>query len=624
MKFTMFLAAASIAAVLVPFVPAQAAQDEAAVEAVIVTATRQAQRAADALASVEVLEREDIERAGHASLIEVLQALPGLRVSSNGGPGANANVFIRGAESRHTLLLIDGLRVGSATSGAPSLENIPLGMIERIEILRGPASALYGSEAIGGVIQIFTRRGQRGFQPEVFVGYGTNATRKAALTLAGGVERLRYSLSAGRERTDGFRSKTDPDYWRSSPTRTSYWDDDDGYRNDHISGSLSLGFRARDEIGLTFMRSEGRNRYDASATSYFDSYMDKKSSMSGVHLRNELLPGWSSTLRVGQSEEDALNRASAAAPSRFRTRQEQLAWQHDVALPLGSLLAAYERVNSKVDSTTNYDRTTRRVDSVLLGWSAKVGAHHLQLNARHDDNSQFGDKTTGLLAYGYDITPAWRVRGSVATAFNAPTFNQLYWPMTTVTSYHGNPDLKPERALNRELGLRWSGTLQSVELTYFDNRVKDLIASNPVHALRGQQVNVAEARMKGAELAYYLSLDTVTLAAGVDYLDARNEQTGERLPRRAARAGFVRLSHSAGRLDWGMELNGAGRRYDDARNATELHGYGLLGAHVHYRLATDWRLEARADNILDKRYELARGYRTPGRTVFVGLRYAPR
>ncbi len=624
MRFQLSLGAATLAALSPLALPAVAAQHELALEPTVVTASRQRQRADDALASVEVFEREDIERAGHATLIEVLRTVSGLRVSSNGGPGSNANVYIRGAESRHTLLLIDGMRIGSATSGAPTLENIPLDMIERIEILRGPASALYGSEAIGGVIQIFTRRGETGFRPELFVGHGTHDTRKAALTLSGGVDRLRYSLTAGRERTDGFNSKIEPDYWRSSATRTSYWADDDGYRNDHLSGSLSLGFRARDEIGLSFMRSEGRNWYDASATTYFDSYMDKKSAASGVYLRNELHPGWTSTLRVARSEDKSLNRASVLLPSRFDTRQDQLVWQHDVELPLGSLLAAYERVDSKVESTTAYRENERRVHSALLGWSAQLGAHHLQVNARRDDNSQFGGKTTGLLAYAYDLSPAWRVRGSVATAFNAPTFNQLYWPMTSLTQYHGNPALKPERALNRELSLRWRGQGQSVELTYFDNRVKDLITSNPVHALRGQQVNVDAARLKGAELAYLLSFDAFTFAAGLDYLDAKNEQSGKRLQRRAPWGGFLRLSHSVGPVDWGFDLQGSGRRFDDAANNVELHAYSLLGAYVHYRLAPDWRIEATASNLLDKRYELARGYRTPGRTVFVGVRYAPR
>lgn len=596
-----------------------------ALEAVVVTASRQQQRIEDSLAAVEVIEREDIERAGHSSLIEVLRALPGIRVTANGGAGANANVYVRGAEARHTLLLIDGLRVGSASSGAPTLENIPLGLIERIEVLRGPASALYGSEAIGGVIQVFTRKGEAGFRPELFVGYGSERTRKASAALSGGAGRLRYSLNVGAEHSGGFNSKRDPAFWAGTPPRTSYWADDDGFRNTHAGGSVTLGFRDRDEIGLGFTYSDSRSRYDASAASYFDSWMDKTAGTLSLHLRNELRAGWTSTLRLGRSIDESLNRASAAAPSRHDTEQDQLMWQHDVDLPLGRLLLAYEYVETRLDSTTVYNKDSRRVNSLLLGWSAQIDAHHLQFNARHDDNSQFGGKTTGLLAYGYDLTPSLRLRGSIATAFNAPTFNQLYWPMaSSPTSYHGNPDLKPERALNRELGIRWTRGAHSVELNYFDNRVKDLIAGNPVYALRGQQVNVAEARLEGAELGYMLSLGAFTVSAGLDWLDAKDEQNGRRLPRRARQSGFLRLAHAAGSLDWGVEWNGAGRRHDDAANTVDLHGYGLLDAYLHYRLSPQWRIEARANNLLDADYELARGYRTPGASVFVGLRYAPR
>lgn len=625
MMYLRFVGIAALGAPLLSVsLPAVSAQDESALEPVVVTATRQRQRAEDSLASVQVLEREDIERAGHSTLIEVLRALPGLQVSANGGPGSNANVYIRGAESRHTLLLIDGIRVGSASSGAPALENLPLGMIERIEILRGPASALYGSEAIGGVIQVFTRRGEPGFRPEVFVGYGTYDSFQGQLSLSGGVDRIRYSLTAGQERTEGFNSKRDPAVWAGTPPRTSYWDDDDGFHSDHLSGSLSLGFRERDEVGVSFTQADARNWYDASAPSYFDSYLDKWSSTASVFLRNALSAQWTSTLRVGQSEERSRNKASTALPSRFDTRQDQLVWQHDVGLPLGSLMLAYEYVESSLDSTSVYRKDSRRVNSAVLGWSAKIDAHHLQLNARHDDNSQFGGKTTGMLAYGYDLTRAWRVRGSVATAFNAPTFNQLYWPMTSLTSYHGNPDLKPEQALNRELGVRWSEGAHLLELNYFNNRVKDLIASNPVRALRGQQVNIGEASLEGIEFGYFLTLGRFSFATGVDFLEAKDENNDLRLPRRARTAGFVRLDHAADKLNWGVELNASGRRYDDAANTVELHGYGLLNAYAHYRFAPDWRLEMRANNILDKDYELARGYRTPGASLFVGVRYAPR
>lgn len=615
MKIRPSTALLAVAAVLPCAAPIASAQEKLA-EAVVVTATRQTQRADEVLASTEIIEREQIERAGHSSLIEVLQAVPGVQVTSNGGAGSSSSVYVRGAEARHTLLLVDGLRVGSATSGAAALEGIPLASVERIEILRGPASALYGSEAIGGVIQIFTRSAEAGFHPEVALGYGSYGSFKGTATVAGGAERLRYSLSAGQERVEGFNAKRDPALWTSG-SRTSYWADKDGFDNDFLSGRLTLGLRAQDEIGLSFLQADGRNRYDASGTRYFDSRIDKRTTVTGAHVRTSLGEGWTSTLRLGQTEEGLLNRASASAPTRFDTRQDQLAWQHDVALPLGSLMLAYEHVDSRVRSTTAYRERSRQVDSALIGWSARVEDHHLQLNGRHDDNSQFGGKTTGLFAYGYDLDRAWQLRASIATAFNAPTFNQLYSPKTA-SGYEGNPELRPERALNRELGLRWRQGGQMVEASYFNNRVEDLI---PVNAT-GQQQNSDRATLEGVELAWQLALRDYDFAAGFQYLDATVD--GRELLRRAPRSAFLRIGHRVERLSWGLELFGAGRRYDDLANTVALSGYGLLNAYAHYRLDGDWRLEARANNLLDRDYELARGYATPGANLFVGVRYAPR
>ncbi len=577
--------------------------NEAQLGQVVVTSTRQPISADRALASVDVIDREQIERAGQSTLLDVLRTVPGVRVTSNGGAGSNSNVFIRGAEARHTLLLIDGVRVSSASTGQPRLETIPLGAIERIEILRGPASALYGSEAIGGVIQIFTRKGAEGFQPEFFVGYGSDDTRKVNASLTGGVERLRYSLSLGEDRTRGYDARLG----------TNYDQDRDGFRNQYVTASLALGVREQDEIGLNLYHSDGRNWYDANRT--YDSYLDKRLDSLGAYYTTQLAQGWSSTLRAGRSQDRSRDRATVASPSRFQTDQTQFSWQNDVDLPLGVLLAAFDYVKTELSGTTAYTKDERAVKAWMLGWTGSIDAHSLQANVRYDDNSQFGSETTGLLSYGYALNAAWSVRGSVATAFNAPTFNQLYWPKPGPDK--GNPDLKPERALNREIGLRWAQGMHAVDATYYDNKVRDLISRAPV-------VNVNEARLKGVELAYRVALGNLSMQLGLDWLDARDEATDKHLPRRAGRAGFFHVDHHIGAWEYGLDLNGQSNRYNDASNTQRLAGFGLLDLFALYRLAPEWRVEMRANNILDKDYELARGYATEGDSYFIGVRYSPR
>jgi vitamin B12 transporter len=600
----------SACALAYPFVPAQA--DDPQLGHVVVTATRQPITADEALASVDVIDRDEIARAGNASLVQLLSSRPGVQVASNGGPGSSSSVYIRGANSGHTLLLIDGVRVGSATSGSPTLENLPLELIDRIEILRGPASALYGSDAIGGVIQVFTRKGREGFQPSVRAGVGTDGARTLGATLAGGVERLRYNVSAGSERSDGIDAK--PKSTRGSDR------DDDGFRNEYFSGSVSLGFRDADEIGLTVLHSDMRNWYDNAKV--FNSYLDKRTDSLGLHMRNQITADWTSTLRFGYGADESHNYSDRNAKSTFETAQRQFTWQHDIALGVGSLLAAYEYLEQEVDSTADYDKTQRHTNSVLLGWSGQFDRHHLQVNARHDEDSQFGSKTTGALAYGYRLTPEWRARASIGTAFKAPTFNDLYFP------FSGNPNLKPEEALNREAGLVWERGGTSLSATYFNNRIKNLIAWAPVNPADPMgdwaPANVAEASIQGVELAASTMLWDYRVRASIDFLDTEDEETGDELGRRARIGGSLGIERATGPWTWGMEWNAQARRYDRIPNnaANRMGGYGLLNAYVHYALAPDWSVEVRANNLLDKDYELAQNYGTQGANAFVAVRYA--
>ncbi len=595
-------ALAAAAAFACPLV-ALAQAGDAALGQVIVTATRQPISADQALASIDVIEREQIERAAYSTLLDVLRTVPGLRITTNGGPGSSASVFIRGAEARHTLVLIDGVRVGSASTGQATLETIPLGVIERIEILRGPASALYGSDAIGGVIQVFTRKGAQGLQPDFFVGYGSNDTHKANASLSGGAERLRYSLSLGEDRTRGFDARRG----------TTYDQDRDGFRNQYMNASVALGVREQDEIGFNIYHTDGRNWYDVNRS--YNSYLDKRLDVLGAYLRSQLTQGWTSTLSAGRSQDRLDNKATAAASSRFQTEEMQFSWQNDVDLPLGELLAAFDYVKTEVSGSTDYLKDERAVSAWMLGWTGNIDVHSLQANLRYDDNSQFGGETTGLLAYGYALNAQWSVRGSVATAFNAPTFNQLYWPDTGYGG--GNPELKPEHALNREIGLRWAQGVHAADATYYDNKVRDLISGWPA-------INVNEAKLRGVELAYRLARGNLSLQLGLDWLDARDEATDKRLARRAGSAGFFSVDHRSGAWDYGLELNGQSHRYDNPSNTQRLAGFGLMDLFANYQLAPGWRLEMRANNIFDKDYELARGYATEGDSYFIGVRYSPR
>lgn len=588
---------------------APARADDASPGSVIVTATRQAQRSSDLLADVSLIPREEIEQAGQTTLIELLTQQPGIQSYMQGGPGKVGGLFIRGAGATQSLILIDGVRIGSATSGTPSLEQIPLSQVDRIEILRGPASALYGADAIGGVIQIFTRRGQGPASGEFFAGFGSRATRDLSAGISGGDETWSYTLRGSHEATDGIKAIDDPakQPYSYDPNRST-----DGFRNAGMSGSLAFRPAAGHEIGVTFLRTDGRNWYESGAG--FDTRADVSQSAFSVYARNPLGEKWTSTLRANRAVDDSTNYAGySPGGAVFRTVQEQVAWQNDIRVSTGVVLLALESLNQKARGDTAFDRR-RRIDSVLAGWSGHFGDHRLQANVRRDDNSQFGGKTTGHIGYGYAFTPDLRMRMSVATAFRAPTFNDLYYPG------YSNPDLRPESAQNKEVGLTWERGTTRAGVTVYDNKVRNLIAldSNWVPQ------NIGRATLRGATLNGATRLGDVDIDASLDLLDARDALTDSRLPRRAREQGSLRLKRSLGAWTYGGEWQASGNRYDDTAEQLRMGGFSVLNVFARYALNGGWSIETRANNLGDRKYETSWGYGNPGASLFVGVRYAPK
>ncbi|MDD3352455.1 TonB-dependent receptor [Zoogloea sp.] len=572
---------------------------------VIVTAARQAQRADEALADMTVIEREQIERAGPSfSLPELLARQPGIQMSSNGGPGKATDISMRGTNSKHTLFLVDGMRLGSATLGSAAWQDIPLSQIERIEIVRGPASALYGADAIGGVIQVITKKGSGAPKVNAFVGAGSHGTREVSAGVAGGTEQISYSLRGGYSQTDSFSAQ--------NRKLSTYNRDNDLYRNGNFSGSFAWRPTAGHEIGASVLYAESRSMYDSGRT--YNNYNNAAQSAWSLYSRNRLSEGWASTLRFGQSIDDYENFASYAPQgATIKTTQEQLSWQNDIRLPIGSLLAAYENLHQKAVNEGTFD-VSRTINSFLLGWTASLGAHKLQLNARHDDNTQYGGKTTGYAGYGYQINPSLRIQGSIASAFRAPTFNELYYPG------YGNAGLKAESAYNKEVSLLWEKGGHNLSATYYRNRISNLIANDQNFIPQ----NVANARLEGVTLGYGGQWAGFDLNASVDFLDPKDLDTDKRLPRRTNQFANLSISRRLQALTVGTEWRGSGNRYDRAGEIRPMGGYGILNAYAKYALTHEWAVEGRVNNLLDKQYETAYGYNTPGANLFFGVRYAPK
>ena len=570
----------------------------------VVTAARVAQPIASTLQSVTVITPRDIANSGQSTLLGVLQRVGGVEIGANGGAGQPTGVFIRGANSSQTLVLIDGLRMGSATTGSAAFENLPLDQIERIEIVAGPLSGLYGSDAIGGVIQIFTKSASGVPGYAVSAGYGSYDTAKVSGSASFHTADYDIAATAGYESSDQF-SATKPSipFGQFNPDR-------DPYRNANVSARAAWRFATDAEVGVSGFFSEGKTHFDNGPDS--DDVNRQKLATYAAYVQGRFTPEWQSMLRVGRSVDDI--DTTGQFPSRFRTNQDQATWQNTFAVLGGSLVAGAEYLRQAVDSDTAYTTTSRTIGSGFAGFTGDYGPHGVQASVRYDDNSQFGGHTTGSLGYGYRVSDALRLRATAGTAFHAPTFNDLYFPQ------FGNPDLEAERSRSFDVGADATWDVHAFSATYFENRIDDLIVFDLATFLPD---NLASARIRGGEFRYQGTLLDTSVRAKLTVQDPRNTTNGAQLPRRAKVFGSVDASHAFGPWRVGAELAGSGARFDTPDNdpASRMGGYAVVNLYASYAIGGGWTAEVRWNNVADKSYELAKDYNTPGSNVFAWIRW---
>jgi vitamin B12 transporter len=569
----------------------------------VVTATRSATRADELVSDVKVIDRAAIEASTARTLPELLARSGGVQMSANGGTGKTSSVFIRGAENRHTILLVDGVRLGSATAGIPSWDSIPVDMIERIEILKGPASALYGSEGVGGVVQIFLRKGREGFHPEASVTLGTHHYARAGASLQAGQGPLGYSIGVQRLRDKGF-SSTNPrvPFGNHNPDR-------DPFEQDAINAAARYQISNLWSVDAGLLYADGINWYDDGPGVNSRSAVRVLTAYTGV--KGKPLPAWQTELRLSQGK-DTNNTIEANFPGSFKTEQSQWTWQNNIDTPVGLLLAGVEQRIQKVGGTTAFAVNRRTIDSAFAGVNGSMGDHSWQLNIRHDSNSQFGGSNTGFAGYGYHITPAWRVHASHGTSFVAPSFNQLYFPN------FGNPALKSERGRNTDVGVTWTAGEHEVKLVRFDNKIRGFMTNTTL------PINVPRARIEGWSLGYEGRAGAVALRASLDALDPRNELNGRQLPRRAKTQATLGADWTTGAWRFGGSLLHVADRWDDAANSLFLPAYTVADAYADWQFAPTLSMQAKLNNVTDRKYETAFGYNQAGRSVYLTLRWQPK
>jgi vitamin B12 transporter len=583
---------------------------------VLVTATRTPQALADVISDSTTISAEQIAQAGAGSIVDLLKRQRGIEVTRNGGAGSSSNVYIRGANSNQSIVLVDGVRIGSSTTGAANWSAIPLTAIDRIEIVYGPLSSLYGADAIGGVIQIFTKKGQGAPAVTAFAGYGSDNTREADATVSGatgGEHSFSYAVSAGKEKSDGFST--------ARPGLSSYNPDDDGYDKENVSGQFGLQLAKGIEAGALFLHSRLEAQYDSGLSAY-DTHSKATIDTASVFAKAQLLPTWRSMLQYSETRDKGANYTSALASgyTRIDTKQSFITWQNDVQIGADVLQLLYEHRKEEVDTNgaaaMNRDRNT---NSFAASYNARRGAHLLSASARRD-NSVYGDKNTGSIGYAYNVSQSLRATASYGTSFRAPTYNELYYPA------YGNAANKPEQGRNAEVGLRYDDGINAISAGYYRNRLTDmLVNTNPCPFGAGYPTgcayNVNRATLEGLTLSASTQVAGINLGANADLQDPKDDTTGKRLIRRAKRHANLTADYGIGALKAGVEVELAGERFENAANTVRLGGYGLVNLYATYAFNRDWSALVRWNNATDKQYDLARNYATPGSKVFAGIRY---
>ena len=568
----------------------------------MVTATRTPQDADTALSQTTIVTRADIEAAGFVTLTELLQRKAGVEIRATGGAGQPSGVFIRGANSQHTLVLVDGLRLGSSTAGGAAFENISLDMIERIEVVKGPLSGVYGSDAIGGVVQIFTRNAS---QPRLTaaVGVGSNSARSFSAGFTTSEDKTSFTLNAGYSEVNA-RSASNA---LSGPY--TYNPDRDPYRNANMLLKASHTLSQGETISASVWQSVGRVKYDDGP----DGNPSSKQILSGMQLvsENEFSPGWKSNIRLGQTTDDI--RFNSDYPGTFKSEQNQAVWLNEFKTVTGSMSAGLEWRKEKVISTTDYTSKTRTTNAVFASYLEQRDANQLEFTIRRDQEDQFGSRNTGSLSYGFQLTPQALLYARGGRAFRAPSFNDLYYPG------YSNPLLLPERGEQVEGGLKLFNKNYRASVVYFDNKINDLILFDFVTS---KPQNVRRARIKGWELNASTSLAGFNFTAALTIQKPVDAETGKQLRTRAKQFGNVSASRSFGALSFSTDITSSSARFDSASEAaaTKMSGYTLLSANARYQIDKTWTIEVSGTNLTNRDYVLARGYNQSGRTIFVTVR----
>ncbi len=578
------------------------AQDDPLNE-IIVTAKGQ-QSLRDSLLSAHIFNVDDIEQIQAKDITTLLQETTGINITDSGGRGSSTGVFLRGTTSAQTIVLIDGIRVGSATLGSAALNSYPLEAISRIEVVKGPLAGIYGADAVGGVIHLFTQDGTAEERGNASLTVGDDSLIEYAIAYRGGSEENNYYLSAQSEETDGID--------RTSIT-TGGNDDIDSFEQTSFSlgGRLQLGDRTFAQLAL--LQSDNSVEFDNTFGDDTGFFTDSETLSAAIvvtsHLNDVLT--WRTTL--GMNEDESI---TPAFGSEFNTERESVTSELEYQLnDFSNLTLGIDYYDESVSPQATFPTSERDNSGVFALYKGRLGGLGLLANVRYDDNSAYGSDTNGSVAVDYQLSESVRVIASYGTAFVAPSFNFLYFP------FFGNPDLLPEESDSVELTLKGSAGSLNWRVSAYQTDIENLFSFDPATFLAA---NIGAAEIEGIEAEVNFQLADWQIAAGLDLLSAENKDTGVELDDRAQQSISLSAAKQFGKFDLRFALRGESDRFDN--QGTELASYALVDANLGYQFSDALSLRATVNNLFDKDYTVnligpSERYLTEGRQARVKLQY---
>ena len=588
---------------------AVAAEQAVLQEETVVTATRTVQSLSESLAPIEVINADDIARLQIRDMGDLLSRMTSVSLKTSGGRGSVTSLSVRGTNSGQVLVLIDGVRIGSATLGTAALQHIDPASIERIELVRGPRSSLYGADAIGGVLQIFTRRGaeQSGGRVRVTAGSHREQEINVQGTLRG--ESGWIMAQVGHIETEGFDRSLDESNGNG---------DNDAYRNSSLVFDTGYEFSERVILSANYQHNEGKSEFD-NAYCFVDCEPYTEFELDAFNLK--LKTQWSETFNTdwvaGYNKDQSTEKDSLGLninPDRFKTTREFFDIQNDYTISQDSAITlGVDYYNDEVTaSNTEYLQTERDNVGLYGQYQLSTGKHTLILGARNDDNEQYGNENTGSIAYGYNVTERLKWITSWGTAFKAPTFNDLYYQSSWGSN--GNPNLMPETSENIDLGVKYNADNLTAEIVAFRNKVSDLIEWAPISpgSWIWQPRNISEADIKGIETSLATKLLSWDLVGNYTWLNPEDNQSGKDLRYRPNNSAYISADNRWGDFSFGLSVRAQDSVYTDKINNNELAGFGLLDVRAAYYFTPNLNLQLKINNALDKSYQTSDKYREDG------------